>query len=176
MRSFAVVSAIGPDRTGIVSALTEYLLKRDANVEDSRMMVLGGDFAVILLFSAEDAALERILAEEENLARESGLSLLMRRTTAGPETKGPSLVWRVTAVAMDHPGIVHRLAQAVARRTINILELSSHTAPAPVSGTPVFSMEMKVSVPAEQKPSVLRDEMARLGEEEGVDIEVHPLS
>ena len=176
MRCFAVLSAIGPDRTGIVSDLTEHLLKMGANVEDSRMAVLGGDFAVILLFSAEESALEHILAGEERLAREAGLSLLLRRTSARPEAIGPSLLWRVTAVAMDHPGIVHRLAQAVARRTINILELSSQTAPAPVSGTPVFSLEMKVSVPAEHKPSVLREELRRLGEEEGADVEVHPLS
>jgi glycine cleavage system transcriptional repressor len=175
MGSFAVLSAVGPDRTGLVAELSEFLLRRGANIEDSRMSVLGGDFAVILLFSAGEAELDDIVEAGGALGKATGLSVMLRRTAERPAPAGPSLVWRVRAVAMDHPGIVHRLAQAVARLGFNIVELQSHTAPAPVSGTPVFSMEMQVSVPAHEKPGLLRTELARIGEAEAVDIEIRPV-
>ena len=38
----------------------------------------------------------------------------------------------------------------------------------------MFSMDMKVNVPAEQSPGAFREELTRLGAEEGVDIEIHP--
>jgi glycine cleavage system transcriptional repressor len=175
MKSYAVLSAVGPDRTGLVADLSAFLLACGANVEESRMAVLGGDFAVILLFSVEDEAFRAIEGGVEALSARTGLSVILRKTRHEIALEQPSLVWRIRAVAMDHPGIVHRLAQAVADRSFNILELSSQTTPAPVSGTPVFSMEMTVAVPAGENPTVLRAELVRLGAEEGVDIEVHPL-
>ena len=176
MRSFAVLSGTGPDRTGLVAELTEFLLRNGANVEDSRMAVLGGDFAVIMLFSAEDSAIEEILSRREEISARTGLGIVMRRTSEGPASAPPSLLWRVRAVALDHQGIVHRFAQAVAERGVNILELKSDKSPAPVSGAPVFSMEMTVSVPAEEKPSGFREALVKIGEEAGVDIEIHPVS
>ncbi len=174
MMTHAVLSAIGPDRPGLVARITDFLLKRGANVGASRMAVLGGDFAVIMLFTAEEGDLDRVAREKELLATETGLALILRRTEAQARPAGASLVWQVKAVALDHPGIVHRLSETMAQRGINILELESHVAPAPVSGTPVFSMDAKLSVPAAVKASDLRAALARLGEEECVDIDLKP--
>jgi glycine cleavage system transcriptional repressor len=174
MKTHAVLSAIGPDRPGLVATITDFLLKCGANVEDSRMAVLGGDFAVILLFSVGDADFARIEREKERLAAATGLALILRRTESRPAAAGASLVWQVKAVALDHPGIVYRLSEALAQRGINILELESHVASAPVSGTPVFSMDVKLSVPAAVKASELRAVLAKIGDEECVDIEIRP--
>ena len=41
-----VISAIGSDRPGIVEQLTDRIAKLDLNITDSRMTVLGGEFAI----------------------------------------------------------------------------------------------------------------------------------
>ncbi len=174
MRRYAVLTAAGPDRTGLVADLTEFLLKHGANVEDSRMAVLGGDFAVILLFTATEEAIRAIESEKERLAEKTGLTIFLRRTQARSQAAREGLVWNIHAVSLDHPGIVHKLAQAVAERGMNILELRSWISPAPVSAAPLFSLVMKVTVPAGAKPSSLRESLRRLGDQMGVDIEVHP--
>ncbi len=174
MNTRAVLSAIGPDRPGLVARITDFLLTRGGNVEDSRMAVLGGDFAVILLFSVDAAGFDAIMRDKERLAAETDLALVLRRTEARPAPPGASLRWQVKAVALDHPGIVHRLSEALAQQGINIVELDSRVAPAPVSGTPVFSMDATISVPAAVRASDLRATLARIGDEECVDIDVRP--
>ena len=41
-----VITALGADRPGIVNELSEALYARQLNIEDSRMSVLGGEFAI----------------------------------------------------------------------------------------------------------------------------------
>src|SRR3954467_3313303 len=78
--SFLVLSALGPDRPGLVAEITEYLTERGANVEDSRMAVLGGEFGVLILVSGTPHEIELIERERELLAAKTGLDLLVRRT------------------------------------------------------------------------------------------------
>lgn len=51
----AVVSVSGPDRTGIVNAVTSAVTEHGANMEDSRMALLGGDFAMIAYVRTPDS-------------------------------------------------------------------------------------------------------------------------
>ena len=47
------LSAIGRDRPGIVADLAELIYECDGNLEDSSMIILGSEFAVLLLLSGE---------------------------------------------------------------------------------------------------------------------------
>ena len=47
MQRWFILSAIGRDRPGLVADLAGLVLECDANLEDSRMTILGSDFAVI---------------------------------------------------------------------------------------------------------------------------------
>ncbi|MCZ6785066.1 MAG: hypothetical protein O7G30_17340, partial [Proteobacteria bacterium] len=51
MKRWFILSAIGGDRPGLVADLARLIYDADANLEDSRMTILGSDFAVILLCS-----------------------------------------------------------------------------------------------------------------------------
>ena len=46
-----VLTALGPDRPGIVDTISKYIFKHNGNIEDSRMTVLGSEFAMIMLIS-----------------------------------------------------------------------------------------------------------------------------
>ena len=46
-----IISAIGPDRSGIVSELSSIITSHGGNVEESRMSKMGSDFAIIMLVS-----------------------------------------------------------------------------------------------------------------------------
>src|SRR4051812_23996800 len=50
-----VITASGPDRPGIVHDLTKLLTTAGANVEESRMSILGNDFAILLRVTVGDA-------------------------------------------------------------------------------------------------------------------------
>src|SRR4051812_35220233 len=114
--TFLVLSAIGPDRPGLVAEVTEYLTERGANIEDSRMAVLGGDFGLLVLVSG---APERIAAVEqghEALSDKTGLSVMLRRTKSPEEHRRAAVIpCLVTAEAIDQEGIVRSVSRALHR-------------------------------------------------------------
>ena len=54
-RRYMVLTAVGPDRPGLVNHLSSFIREADASIEDSRMAILGGEFAMILLISGPPA-------------------------------------------------------------------------------------------------------------------------
>jgi len=60
MEQLIVISALGSDRPGIVESLSRAVLEHNGNILDSRMTVLGGEFAVLMLVSGSDATLDQL--------------------------------------------------------------------------------------------------------------------
>ena len=71
-KTFLVISAVGADHPGLVNDLSRSILEYGCNIEDSRMTVLGGEFAAILLVEGKWntlAKVENALPELAALAR-----------------------------------------------------------------------------------------------------------
>ena len=74
MRNHHVIGVIGPDRPGIVGEVSRIAAELGCNIEDSRMAVLGGDFALMMLLSAEGRAAEEAAAGIRLWAERGGLT------------------------------------------------------------------------------------------------------
>jgi predicted amino acid-binding ACT domain protein len=86
MRRWFVLTAIGRDRPGLVAELARLVYDSDANLDDSRMTILGTDFAVILLCSgAREDCGDRLAVARNNRATWS-------HDPAPPPGGGPSAV------------------------------------------------------------------------------------
>ena len=72
MSAYLVVSAIGQDRPGIVDEVSAFVFAHQCNVEDSRMAVLGGDFALIMLVSGPDTEVEKFSGHLPELEKNAG--------------------------------------------------------------------------------------------------------
>ncbi len=68
MRKNIVLTLTGSDRLGIVESVTKMLLEYDGNVEASRMARLGGEFAMLMLFSLPEENLPRLEKGIQSLA------------------------------------------------------------------------------------------------------------
>ena len=156
MESCLVVSALGGNRPGIVKALSKALAAHQANISESRMSVLGGEFAVIMLVSASE---EAIVALEKDLpAMEASLQLGISLKRTQPRAAAADIMpYEVSVVAMDHPGIVHDVTDFFAARALNIESLETTSYAAAHTGTPMFSLAMVVGIPATVKVSELRN-------------------
>ena len=174
-REFLLLSATEADRSGLVADLTRFIAEKGCNVEDSRLVVLGGYAGLMILVSGEPAALQSVLDGLDQLRERSGIRMAPRRVaTRRAETPStPEMV--VHARAIDHAGIINALAETVRRYGGNILELESATESAPMSGEPLFQLRMSVRVP---ETGGAESELWRALEEvaaaQGVDLEVHP--
>jgi glycine cleavage system transcriptional repressor len=168
-----VISALGDDHPGIVNQLTGAILDYGCNIEDSRMAVLGGEFAVILLVSGAWNAVAKLESQIKPLEGKLGLTLFSKSTEARP-ARTDRLPYLVDVVAMDHPGIVHDVAEFFSLRGINIEDLSTWTYAAAHTGTPMFSMSMTVSVPASLNIGRLREEFTDFCDDRNLDATLEP--
>ncbi|NJL73183.1 MAG: amino acid-binding protein [Candidatus Competibacteraceae bacterium] len=155
-REFAVLTAIGSDRVGITSDLSEAITQGSCNIEESRMAVLGGEFAIIMLLSGGSASLAAAIDNLPGAGRALGLQIEVKRTTAG-EPSASGRPYRLTTVSLDTPGIVHTVTAVLKRHGINVEELETETSAAPWTGAPMFRMEAQVVVPPTVQVSVVRE-------------------
>lgn len=147
MEQYLVISALGADQPGIVSTLTKTVLDCGGNVVDSRMTVLGGEFAVMLMVSGEWNEIAKLETTLQALGRTQNLTVTTKRTEPKAE-HAQAAPYSVEVVAIDHPGIVHQLADFMAGFSINIQDLRTDRYPAPHTGTAMFSVHMVIHVPA----------------------------
>jgi len=153
---YLVISALGKDRPGIVNTLSKAILDCGCNITNSRLAVLGGEFALILLINGSEAA---VAAMQKQLpALEEQLQLTIIAKTTAPRVAAQRWIpYRIQVVAMDHPGIVHPITDFFSAQKINIEELETETYAAPHTGATMFALQMTVAVPHAIPISQLRE-------------------
>src|SRR6056297_3509706 len=119
-----VVAAVGEDRPGIVNEICKAIADAGCNIEDSRMSVLGGDFALMLLVDGKWNELAKLETALPAVGRRLGLLINVKRTNRSRRS-GDLLPYSVEVVALDHPGIVYQLANFFSAREINIREMTT---------------------------------------------------
>ena len=147
MKEYLVLSGIGPDKPGIAKAISEVAYTKGCSIEDSRMAVLGGEFAILVLLEGEKKEIETFTSGLRDLELETGLTLSARKTKARPKyqvEKGETL------------------------------ETEAHHAP--VTGTPMFRMTITAEKPAEVPVRKLREELATLCDRLNMDFTLEALA
>ena len=171
MSSYIVVTATGSDRPGIVQRVTEALVAHGANLEESRMAQLGGEFAAVMLVSVPE---DRVPALKEAMAAlaEHGLSVSTKPTSRRPGMFQGYVPYEVFLTGADHQGIVHAVADFLARQGINIESLETEVSNAPETGAQLFAMHATVQAPPAIPFKELKRRLAEIADRFGVDIEV----
>jgi glycine cleavage system transcriptional repressor len=147
MQRNLVLTLTGPDRIGIVDNLTGLLLGRGGNVEMSRMARLGGEFAILMLVSLPADQFAGLEEDLESLTAQ-GYKVTTAQARPTPAEARPGWKpYRIEVRGADNEGIIQEVARYLSQRGINIESMDSETTPAPVSGTPLFTMTAAVAVP-----------------------------
>ena len=168
-----VLSALGKDHPGIVDELSKAVFLLGCNICDSRMTVLGGEFAILLLVEGPWNQLARLESQIPELEKNLGLTIIARQTT-GASNGADAMPYLVEVVALDNPGIVHKLANFFSRRNINIMDLTTSSYAAPHTGTAMFAVQMSIGIPAGTAISELRDEFLEFCDSINLDAVLEP--
>lgn len=172
--NFLVLSALGRDRPGIVDRLSRAVFELDCNIADSRMTVLGGEFAVLMLVEGPWNKLAKLEDQIEDLQQDLDLTIITKRTEPR-RSEGNLLPYAVDVVALDHPGIVHNLASFFSQRGINIEDMQTASYAAAHTGTQMFSVHMSVGIPAKIHIAALRDEFMDFCDAMNLDAVLEPI-
>lgn len=170
-----VLTLTGPDRVGIVEDVTRTVLARGGNVETSRMARLGGEFAVLMLVAVPEGKGEGLAADFKPLA-DKGYTVAIVPARAEPDhgTAGWN-PFHIEVDGADHEGIIHEVARHLAAHNISIEEMDSESAPAPTSGSPLFSMRALVLAPPGTDDS-WAEGLREIGWRMNLEIEVAPVT
>jgi len=178
MRRWFALSAIGRDRPGIVADLAELIFECDCNLEDSSMTLLGSEFAVLLLLSGEGADVERRLgAACKRLEWEKRLTVFFRPLEEA-ETHAPgrrTVPMECEVNGIDKAGIVARVARTLAEHGVNITALQTQSRPGAETGTPMFTMRIRMAAPADVDRTALRGRLERVAADLRVDLALREL-
>lgn len=163
MREVAI-TAIGADRPGIVAAVAEVLFDLGCNLADCSMNLLRDQFAMILLVQLPDAVSTEQLDAALRVPSERLDLLTQVREVAHHEAAHSAMPFVVSLYGADRPGLVYRVAQALANKNINITDLISHLADG------VYTMILDIDIPAGVDPQSISSQLKEIAQELNVDL------
>lgn len=166
------VTAIGPDRAGLIRDVSGIITESAGNIHESRMIALGSEFAMLMLVGGNWASVGKIREKLEKLTQNGELTITVRDSTPRPqENCAPYLI---DAISLDHEGIVLMLSDFFASRDLEISEMNTRRYNAPHTGAPMFSVQMTVNIPANLQFAQVRDEFLDYCDQENLDAVMEP--
>ncbi len=162
-----ILTVIGDDRPGLVSALSAPIKAHGASWERSQMSRLAGKFAGIVLVTVADGKLDALVADLAALSAQ-GLQVAVERTDVPVERESQRL--HLELLGADHPGIVAEISASLAARNVSIEELSTDVRDAPMAGGTLFEARAVLNAPPATSTDALRKMLEGLAHELMVEI------
>ena len=177
MDRFAIVTAFGQDRPGIVALMADSLYRLGCNIEDSCMTRLRGEFTMMLMVRLPagidaDTLGSRLSSKTAPL----DLALLCRALPEQAATRhsAPDVpTFMLSVYGADHPGIVAQVASTVAQQGGNITDMNTRVIGS--GEVPVYVMVLEIQLPQPQQAEALRQALDALKPLLGVDLTLRPL-
>lgn len=174
MPSRWIVTALGEDRPGIVAGVTKVLYHAGCNLEDSAMTRLEGEFAIMLIFSTGKTTAAQLAKAfqkaEKDLQLVVHLKPLTSKETAARKTTGAT--YQISVYGTDKPGIVYRMAEALAKLKVNIIDVHTHRS----AGKPYLYLTLlEVELPTKLSAEALEQQLQRVAKQLGVEVHLRPV-
>lgn len=164
-----LLTAVGADRPGIVSSVAAKVAEHGGNWLESRMALLAGAFAGIVLVDIPDEKVEEL---RDGLAELAADGLDVTITATGPITQPDQTALSVRLIGHDRPGIVRQITGAMAGLGVTIDDLETGVREAPMGDGVLFEAEVRVRITTATTVDDLRQELEGIAAELMVDIEM----
>jgi glycine cleavage system transcriptional repressor len=172
MEKLLAITAIGPDRAGVIRDLSQAVSGSGGSIRESRMIALGSEFAILMLVAGNWHTVTKIRDRLTLLQRDTSFTVTVRETE--PRTQEPSAPYNVDVVALDQEGIVLRLSSFFANRNLEIAEMNTRRYNAPHTGAVMFSVQMTINLPGSVHVATLREEFLDFCDEHNLDAIMEP--
>jgi len=175
--SHRLLIVTGHDRPGIVGVVSGLLARHQINLEDLRMSILEGQFAMMVVVRIPEKKTQTELDRElktlekkwELTTFQCGLGSLRAAALNKKSTPtGSTLIIRV--LGKDKTGIVAEISRVLAKHKCNILDLQCRILGA--GARAIYTMVLECRVPPATKVPVLKSALKRSGQTLGVEIQI----
>lgn len=166
-----VLSLIGPDRTGLVAALSEVVTEHGGNWERSQMTELAGIFAGVVLVHLPPERADDFLAALAPLRDLGLMDVTPRPVVHSGQVPDDAPTVSFTVVGADRTGIVREVADLLASLGVSIVDLRTWTESAAMAGSALFRAAAVVRLPDDVTRGSLTDALEGLSDDLMVDLE-----
>jgi glycine cleavage system regulatory protein len=167
MQIHLVLTVIGRDRPGLVSAVSDTVAAGGGNWLDTRMASLSGQFAGMLLVDIASEKVDALVASLRKLEAR-GLRFIIEKSDQPPPVAGRTLLLEL--VGLDRPGIVRDISHVLAAQNVSIAELESECVSGSFSGEALFKARARLTLPDDLDLEQLRQSLEALADELMVDL------
>mmetsp|Transcript_20464 Transcript_20464/g.68711 ORF Transcript_20464/g.68711 Transcript_20464/m.68711 type:complete len:418 (-) Transcript_20464:351-1604(-) len=178
-KSHVIVSVLGPDRPGIVAELTKRILECEGNLTTSKMVKLGGDFAVTMHV---DCAPEKLAELKRQLkpsqfAAFKGINIQAHELSLDSGEPRPYAA-HVRLTGPDKPGLLASLTKVLAAHNLNIehLQTETHMPPRSKSADRLFTVFCHLTATQEPDQEQLKADLNVLREDLGVVLDIERIT
>jgi glycine cleavage system transcriptional repressor len=175
-----ILSGFGLDRPGIVAQVSKLLLDLGANLEDTAMTRLNGQFAMLVMFSDGTQPLTQTTVETAmtQIVPAVGLPPLHLFVSEVDEhalllQADPPERYLIRVSGADRPGIVYSVTRHLAELGVNIVDLSSRRLCG--SERAIYLLLLEVTLPPNLTGSQLESTVRQLQAQLGLEIQVEPV-
>lgn len=169
MTASLVVTIVGPDRPGLVRAVSNTAAEFGANWADSVMANLAGQFAGILHLTVPRAHAD-LLATALRALNSTDMQVVVTVASAAAPSVTATKSLKLDLIGQDRPGIIRAISNKLAESGLSIQRLQTQLMSGAMSGEHLFQMHATVSAPRSLDEDALRRALESLANELMVDI------
>lgn len=163
-----ILTTIGDDRPGLVGELSAVISAHQGNWLESSMSHLAGKFAGIVKVAVPGDKVDALKAALAGLASLK----VTAETSADTKSAVAGRRLRLSLIGHDRIGIVREVSQVLARHAVNVEELSTRTASAPMSAEIMFHADIDLLAGYDLDARALTAELERISNDLMVDIDL----
>ncbi len=163
-----VVTLIGPDRPGMVNAVSDVATTLGANWTDSLMANFAGQFAGIVHLDVPVARCDALMAALRGL-ESPGLRITVARADPPLQAAATRHI-TLDLLGHDRPGIIQAISSQLAQHGMSIDKLTTRIASGAMSGEQMFQMHASLTVPANLDAGTLQGALEGIANELMVDL------
>jgi predicted amino acid-binding ACT domain protein len=168
------ISLMAEDRPGIVAAVSGSILDLQGNIIAISQTVVNGYFTIILVTEFPESVSPELLQQKLIDSGRAGEYSVMVRNYVEPHLaaslQSGSSQYVLTATGPDTSGIIHLISINLARRGVNILDISGHRE------YDQLILVAQLDVPQDVDILCLQDELAALGMKKNISIHLQHIN
>tara|TARA_B110000263_G_C14958441_1_gene351400 strand:+ start:69 stop:569 length:501 start_codon:yes stop_codon:yes gene_type:complete len=161
-----IITAIGTDKPGLVDKMSSIINQNNGNIENSKMIKIDDQFAMIIDFSC----IKNLDSIKRELEKIKELEVTYKFAQDLDNSLKHSKQYLIKGA--DDQGIVNKVSKIFSNHDINIIEVNTFLESAPITGTPLFNMEIIISYNNSKDISDIDSKLISLCENLNLDIKL----
>lgn len=174
MNQHLALTVLTSNQADTLAKFAQFLAIYHCQIKSSRMLLLGNEFAMLLLVKGPWNEIAKLETNLPDFAAKNDFLLQLKRTEVTPYDHAQWIPYSVELIAHDSNGIIETISSFFADMGAIVSEVYNNQYTANPSGIQMFSLAMRILIPADTQLSDLRDRFVTVCDFLNIDAYLEP--